>query len=122
MTFTTLIHSRKSLIDHIDEVLTARGFERAGDTFTRDFIVRQPGSRIIINGQMMETPGQEFHMQFCAELMGTGQVLSEDGRTEDFELINFSVRSGEQSQGISLNIYYDENQEFDKMLHQLFGL
>lgn len=122
MTSTTLIHSRNSLIDHIVEVLTARGFEQADDLFIREFVARQPSSRIIINGRMMETPGQVFHIQFCVELMGTGQVISEDGRTEDFELINFSVRHGVYFEGITMNVYYGENEEFDKMLHQLFGL
>lgn len=122
MTSSALILSRKSLIDHIIGRLAPVGFEQTDEVFSKHVVGIQRGARVIINGQIMQHPDIEHHMLFEIELLGPGQVISEDGRVEDFELMQFRASMNDFTQGISVNVYYGEHDEFDRHLQTYFGI
>ena len=122
MTSSAPTLSRKSLIDHIIGRLALVGFERAGEVFSKHVIEIQRGARVIINGQIMQQPDIEHHVLFEIELIGPGQVISEDGQVEDFELVQFRASTNDFTRDISVNIYYGKHSEFDRHLQTYFGI
>ena len=98
------------------------GFQREGDVFSKEVIAHERGPQVIINGQFVQQRGIEHRILAEIELMGTGQVISEDGRTEDFELLRLQVSESQHSNSICVNVYYGEHEVFDKYLYEYFGL
>lgn len=122
MTSSALTISRASLIDHIIGRLVPKGFQQLNEIFSREVVALEEGPQVIVNGQVMQHPGIEHHILFELELMGPGQVISEDGRTEDFELMQFRASQGRHQRAISVNVYYGEHDEFDRHLQKYFGI
>lgn len=77
---------------------------------------------MMINGQIMQHPDIEHHILLELELTGPGRVISEDGKTEDFELMQFRTSQGHHQRAVSVNVYYGEHDEFDKHLQEYFGI
>lgn len=122
MSSSALTISRSALIDHIIGRLAPKGFQQFNEVFSHEVIAVEHGPQVIINGQVMKQPDIEHRILFELELMGTGQVISEDGRTEDFELMQFRATQGRNQQAICVNVYYGEHDEFDKHLQNYFGI
>lgn len=70
----------------------------------------------------MQQSDVERHILFEIELLGPGQVISEDGRVDDFELMRFRTSTDDFVQDISVNVYYGEHDEFDRHLQTYFGI
>ena len=122
MTSSALTSGRASLIDHIIGRLVPKGFQQFNEIFSREVVALEEGPQVIINGQVMQHPGIEHHILFELELLGPGQVISDDGRTEDFELMQFRVSQDQHQRTISVNIYHGEHDEFDRHLQKYFGI
>lgn len=102
--------------------MVPKGFQQLNEIFSWEVVALEEGPQVIVNGQVMQHPGIEHHILFELELLGPGQVISEDGRTEDFELMQFRVSQGRHQRAISVNVYYGEHDEFDRHLQNYFGI
>lgn len=122
MASSTLTTSRASLIDHIIGRLVPQGFQQLNEVFSREVIALEQGPQVIINGRIMQHPDVEHHILLELELMGPGQVISEDGKIEGFELMQFRISQDHHQHTASVNIYYGEHDEFDKHLQKYFGI
>lgn len=121
MTSTTLIQSRDSLITHVATRL--HDFERELDRFFKEVqvMVSHPQT-VIINGQRINYPAQYLPVTLEVECRGEGELISEDGSSEKFELIHFAIKNGHHEQGIGVSVYYGHHDEFDRHLYEFFNI
>lgn len=116
-----IVLSREAFIGSFESEICKYGFVREQEHFYRDVVVEQPGSQLIINGQVMNQRGSQIPLRLEVELFGAGAVCHEDRGEEPFELLMFAVHEPARSQRAYINIYYDELERLEDMLRSYFG-
>lgn len=113
---------RGALINHIIRTLEPYGFQRTADVFEALKYAVRPGRRVIINGQVYDEAPIRMPFTLHIELHGMGEVISQDGRREPFEIISFGVKVGDEYRGEHTNVYYDTIEEFNRHLKNYFNI
>lgn len=120
---SNVIISRESLINHICNRLIPIGFQRDGDKFTfNGQCISQPAQQLIVNGAVQIIPEQYAPITLVCDCWGKGEIISEDGRVDDFELIHFEIQQEMHRHACGHSVYYGEYEVFDKLIKQYFGL
>ena len=122
-------YKTQNLLEQIEAYLKSKGFEQEQNMespvfkLQRDF--KQPGSVLVVNGQRIQMPDQEFIHTVTVEFFGPG-IVDEGTEQEDrFEIIRFrvedmgdggkSVQEGEGMEGF----YLEDLDRFKQMISKL---
>ena len=88
--------------------LESKGFvKESDDVYKIEKELEQPGQRLIINGQLMNSPPIKIPLRLSITLMGPGSI-----NEEPFEAIKIEIQNGQESM-VYTQAFYDFEEFID---------
>ena len=118
----TIQITREEWLKHIEGILEEHGYENvAVNTYERVQVGTTGGQVVVINGQRMETPGQQVKIRHTITLVGDGYVVDEDdGNCREFTQICFEAYVNDEKQfAMEQCFYWDEPNEILKVMNEI---
>lgn len=118
----TLQITREDWLTHVEGILEEHGYENvAVNTYERIQIGSTGGQVVVINGQRMETPGQQVVVKHVVTLNGDGYVVDEDDdNCREFTQILFEAYVNDEKQfAMEQCFYWDEPDDVSKVMHEI---
>ena len=120
-----LINMKDQWLDNVNQVLTGLAFSNIGDDYVREVVRSTGGQVIMINGQRMEQPGQQYTIKYIVRFNGDGWVMNEDETNQrPFTQVVFecSTNNSEPQYLTEECLYWDELGLIGNYIKQIFKL
>ena len=121
-----LVNTKDQWLDNTNQILSNLSFKHVDDnTFVNELIRSTGGQVIVINGQRMEQPGQQYTIKYIVRFNGDGWVMNEDETNQrPFTQVVFecSTNSSEPQHLAEECLYWDELGLISNYIKQIFKL
>lgn len=114
--------TREDWLTHVEGFLEEHGYNNvAVNTYERVQIGTTGGQVVVINGQRMESPGQQVKIRHIVTLSGDGYVVdADDENCREFTQVCFEVYVNDEKQFIFEHCFYwDEPNEIAKVMNEI---
>ena len=118
-----LINMKDQWLNNVSQVLTGLAFSTSGDDYIREVVRSTGGQVIMINGQRMEQPGQQYTIKYIVRFNGDGWVMNEDETNQrPFTQVVFecSTNNSEPQHLAEECLYWDELGLISNYIKQIF--
>lgn len=114
--------TREEWLEHVESFLEEHGYENvATNTYEKTQIGSTGGQVVVINGQRMETPGQQIKIKHIVTLRGDGYIVDDDDNNcREFTQIVFETTVNDEPRAqLEHCFYWDEPNEIMKVMNEI---